>query len=161
MLSISSWRTPGGLLLALCVCFALGCGNSNKERAKVKGRVKFFDKYLTCGTVTFTAKDGRIGAATIDFDGNYEMGDAPIGDVTVTVKVPTPAAGPRMSGKPKPPPGVPAAQMPGSEDDKTSVPMIDPSKIVAIPGKYGSVDSSPLKYTVEKGEQTHNITLSP
>jgi hypothetical protein len=147
------------LLLGIALA---GCSNY-KARGKVKGRVKFFDKYLTCGTVAFTAKDGRVGSGNIDFDGNYEVSDAPIGDVTVTVKVPTMGRGPEAGmGPAQPPPGVPPMRAPGGgEGEKTFMPAIDPSKIVEIPGRYGRVEDSGLTYTVVKGEQTHNITLSP
>jgi len=129
-------------------------------RAKVKGRVKFFDKNLTCGTVAFTTKDGRVGSGQIDFDGNYEVNDAPIGDTTITVRVPVVPVGPKgSSGALKPPPGIPEMKSPGGE--KTAAPVIDPKKIVEIPNKYNNVETSGLTYTVVKGEQTHDITLSP
>jgi len=149
-----------GLLLFFCLIVA-GCGPDYKARGKVKGKVKFFDKTLTCGTVAFAAKDGRIGSGNIDFDGNYEVNDAPIGDVIITVTVPVASMGP-MGGKgpPKPPPGVPEMKGPGGSGN-TPAPSIDPKKIVEIPGKYSKAETSGLTYTVVKGEQTHNITLSP
>jgi hypothetical protein len=155
----TSWFRRGGLvLLFLCIAIA-GCGPT-KAKGKVTGRVKFFDKYLTCGTVGFTTEDGRIGSATIDFDGNYEMANAPVGEVTVTVSVPRLPKGPMGKGPAKPPPGVPEMRPPGS-GGATPAPSFDPTKIVEIPEKYEKVETSGLKYTVEKGEHTHNITLSP
>jgi len=156
----SSWLRAGGLvLLVTCVCLS-GCAQG---RAKVKGRVKFFDKYLNAGTVAFIAKDGRVGAGYIDADGNYEVADAPLGECVITVKVPTAAAGPKDKGGGGPPPPPkdlpPMKGAPGGEKDFT--PAIDTSKFVQIPGKYGSTDTSGLTYTVTKGEQTYNITLSP
>jgi hypothetical protein len=159
-MSRTTWLRPGGLGF-LVVCIALvGCGPDQKARARVKGQVKFFDKHLTCGTVGFMTKDGRSGSANIDFDGNYDMNDAPIGDVTITVSVPRMKMGPAASGPPKPPAGVPEMRPPGGIGGGTS-PMIDPSKIVEIPPRYESSETSKLSYTVVKGEQTHNITLSP
>jgi len=147
-------------LLFILLLAGVGCGSSNKARAKVKGRVKFFDKTLTCGTVAFIASDGRVGSGNIDFEGNYEVSDAPIGDTTITVTVPQGARGPAAGGSPKPPPGVPDMKPPGGLGGTPSPP-IDPSKIVPIPAKYAQTETSGLKYTVEKGEQTKNITLSP
>jgi len=155
-----SWLRRGSPVLLFLFILVAGCGPT-KAKAKVKGQVKFFDKHLTCGTVAFTTKDGRVGAANIDFDGNYEMSDAPVGEVTITVSVPKPARGPVQGGPAKPPPGVPDMRPPGGIGGTSTSPMIDPAKIVEIPGKYESVDTSGLKYTVEMGDQTKNITLTP
>jgi len=155
-----SWLRTGSLVLMCLVFAALGCAGGSKARAKVKGTVKFFDKHLTAGTVAFTNKEGHIGSGNIDFEGNYEVSDAPIGETVVTVKVPSMSGGSMAVGGPKPPPGVPPMQPPGGES-KTAAPPIDPKKIISIPAKYGSPDTSGLKFTVEKGENTHNITLSP
>lgn len=152
------WAWSVGLVL---LCFTLAGCHSSKGRAKVKGKVKFFDKTLTAGTVSFHGKDGQVGTGNIDFQGNYEVGNAPLGDVTITVSVPQAMRGPTRGGpSPKPPPGVPEMRPPG-EAGASSTPAIDLSKIVQIPGKYASPESSGLKYTVESGEQTHDITLSP
>ena len=78
----------------------------------------------------------------------------------ISVKVPTLSMGPAVA--PKAPPGVPPMRGPGGEGGMASTPpSIDPKKIVQIPGKYANTDSSGLTYTVQKGEQVHNITLSP
>ncbi len=156
-----SWLRSGSLVLLVLVVALVGCADPNKARAKVKGRVKFFDKYLTCGTVAFNAKDGRVGSGNIDFDGNYEVSDAPIGECTITVTVPRMSRGPAPSGPPKPPPGVPEMRPPGAIGGTNTTPAIDPSKIVEIPSKYESVETSGQKYTVEKGEQTKDIVLTP
>jgi hypothetical protein len=148
--------------LVLILMAAVGCGGGSPAgRAKVTGRVKCFDKNLTCGTVIFHSKDGKkTGSGNIDFDGNYEVTDAPLGDCTITVSVPQSARGPMGTAQPKPPPGVPEMRPPGSSGG-SAVPPIDPTKIVPIPVKYESPETSGLKYTVERGSQTHNITLNP
>jgi hypothetical protein len=110
------WLKPQVYLLAsFCVgCLALaGCTSSKGASGKVSGRVKYFDKYLTCGTVAFTSADGRVGTANIDADGNYEMAKAPVGEVTVTVQVPQSVKDPRAAAGAKPPPGVPDMHPPG------------------------------------------------
>jgi hypothetical protein len=157
------WLRTFVIALVVTGLSGTGCGVNYNARAKVIGKVKFFDKYLTAGTVAFVAADGRVGSGNIDFDGNYVVHDAPIGEVSITVKVPTVGSG---SGKEKreakPPAGLPPMQAPGGGDNTSFVPStIDSKKIVQIPGKYGSTDTSGLKYTVVKGEQTYDITLSP
>jgi hypothetical protein len=144
------------------LCLSLTSCGSSKARAKVKGKVKYFDKYLTAGTVAFTNAAGQVGSGNIDFEGNYEVANAPIGEVTITVTVPKMSSGPVKGGPPKPPPGVPEMRPPdGSVAGGKESSMIDPSKIVQIPNKYAETKTSGLKYTVEKGEQTHDITLTP
>jgi hypothetical protein len=156
-----SWIRSRNLGLFIVLITVAGCGAGTSAKAKVKGRVKFFDKYLNAGTVAFLSKNGQIGSANLDSDGNYEMSDAPVGDVKITVKVPIPPLGP-VGKAAKAPPGVPPMRPPGGDGGIASTPpSIDPRKIVQIPGKYGDADKSGLTYTVEKGEQTHNITLSP
>ena len=63
----TSWLKTGcfGLFVAGLSALATGCGGSVEATGKVKGRVKFFDKYLTAGTVTFTTKDGRVVRAVV------------------------------------------------------------------------------------------------
>ena len=40
-------------------------------------------------------------------------------------------------------------------------PALDPSKAVKIPERYSNVESSGLTYKVTRGEQTHDIPLTP
>lgn len=162
-MGLTTWTKRLGLCaLVLAVCgLGVGCGEKN-ERARVKGRVKFLDKYLTAGTVAFNSKDGnRVGSSSIDVDGNYDISDAPVGDVIITVKVPAVPKFGMPKEKPKPPPGVPEMKSPGGEDTTFMPSNFDPSKIVQIPGKYASTETSGLTFTVSKGEQTKDIVLSP
>lgn len=154
------------MVLALMAVMFTGCSESARAKAKVKGRVKFFDKFLNAGTVTFTSKDGKaVGSSNIDADGNYDMSDAPVGEVTITVKVPQlPKLAKGELPKNVPPKGMPSmAPGGGGGGEAPAMPAsFDASKIVQIPGKYGSVDTSGLNYTVEKGgPHTKDITLSP
>lgn len=148
-------------LVALFVISA-GCGPNYKARAIVKGKVSISGKPLTAGTIQFHGKDNITGAATITKQGTYEMKDAPLGDVVVTVFVP------------KLPPGGIAA-MKGSAALKKDKESVDPSgsgktisimgdmpeNVVPIPDKYGNTSTSDLKYKVEKGEHTWDINLKP
>jgi hypothetical protein len=158
-----SWIRGGGIALCILLVAVIGCG-PNLAKAKVKGRVRFMKDYLKAGTVGFINKEGQIGVAQIDYDGNYEMNDAPIGPCKIPVKVPIHAVGKggTVTTGPKAPPGLPEMRPPGGPaSEKTVAPTIDPKDIVKIPSKYADPEKSDLTYTVEKGEQTHNITLSP
>jgi hypothetical protein len=166
---MATWARSGSCFLLLGFLVAgVGCGSSRVQRAAVKGKVTIGGKALNAGTVSFTTKDNKsVGAAIIDANGNYAMADAPVGEVVITVTVPK---GGTMGGmgrdlskdKTQPPKDVGPMRPPdGSGDPGTTAPKIDPSKIVKIPEKYSSTETSGLKYTVEKGEHEYDITLTP
>jgi hypothetical protein len=151
--------TAGLLVLAAVLVVSAGCAHRGK--GVVKGQVVFFDKKLTAGTVSFQTQDGRIGSGNIDFSGNYTVADAPVGPCTVTVRVPQMTQMPGMKSYAKPPGNMPPMRPPGREVEESGASLVDPSKIVQIPGKYAKPETSGLTFTVEKGEQTYNITLTP
>lgn len=133
-------------LLATLVLLA-GCGgdSAGPKVGTMTGKVTYKGVPLTTGTVQVHGADGRGGSGPITPDGTYTVGDAPLGDVTITVKVVASA----MAGM-KPvarPPGTPA--MPG-ESDKPPV---------IIPANYGDKAKSGLTFTIKSGTQTNNIDL--
>jgi len=112
----------------------------------------------------FITDDNRSGSTVIDQKGNYVMTDAPVGDVKITVTVPKLGGMAAMRGGKPGPPKSPVGEMKdpnNSEQGSTPQPAMDPSKIVPIPDKYSDVKTSGLTYKVEKGEQTHDIPLTP
>ncbi len=144
------------------VLVVIGCGPNYKARAVVRGKVTFAGKNLTTGDVMFHGPNGMTGMAAIKEDGSYEMMDAPLGEVKVTVSVP------------KVPPGGVSRMKVGMEKRADEVKSVDPTgsgrsitmgsipkNIVPIPDKYGFIEQTPLTYTVVKGEQTHDIKLDP
>jgi hypothetical protein len=157
-------RAGTASLLVLAGVLLVSAGCAKRGRGVVKGHVVFFDKKLNAGTVGFQTQDGRIGAGNIDFEGNYTVPDAPLGPCVVTVRVPQPPAIAPGTKNPYKPPGNMVPMRPpggGGEADVPSPSLVDFSKIVQIPGKYAKPESSGLTFTVEPGEQTYNITLSP
>jgi hypothetical protein len=151
-----------GLVALLGIFLAIPGCSPGKNKGTVKGTVEFFGKKLTAGTVTFQTKDGRTGAGNIDVNGNYSVADAPVGQCTITVKVPNVGALPGMAqGGPKPPGNMPPMRPPGGDAPDSNASLIDPSKIVQIPGKYAKPETSNLNFTVERGENKYDITLSP
>src|SRR5216683_2029283 len=144
-------------LLVAAVCLGLaGLAGCEKGRATVSGKVTLNNQLLTAGTVSFVASPNRTGSGVIHPDGTYTVGDAPIGDVTITVTTPEPLKGPAMvRGPEKPPPGVqgmPADMQPPDANEMSKM-----MKFVPAPEKYKSVDTSPLKFTVQPGTQTKDI----
>lgn len=155
-------RYCGGFLILGLLALPAGCG-SKTARATVRGKVTLGEKPLTTGSVIFHGADNASASATIGKEGNYELQDAPVGLVRITVMVP------------KMPPGGIRSMMPAGgkdikdkasvdpENPERSIPIMGeiPKNIVPIPDRYGNVETSVLTFTVEKGEQTHNITLTP
>jgi len=161
MFALSPAR-PGRLLLGgLCVLVLLSGGCTGKSKARVKGTITFKNgQPMSGGTVTFVAADKRQGTTHIDAKGNYDLADAPVGDVRIYLTVPPPAMGP-SAGKQEPPPGTGKMKSPdgGGPPDPGASSTVDPRNVSRVPEKYLSPDSSGLTYTVTRGEQTHPITL--
>jgi hypothetical protein len=133
-----------------------GCFYTRGPRATVKGTVTFNDRPVTAGMVSFFGADNRVGSAPLLEDGSYEVLDAPVGEVTITITIPElstggPAAMPPPS---KPVPGLPTAT------DKELGKRIG-TVVVDIPPRYKKAETSPLKYTVTKGSNDHDINLTP
>jgi hypothetical protein len=147
--------------LFLGVLTLSGCGPDYKARAAVKGKVTMGKMPLPNGTIMFYGSSGVTASAVIE-DGNYNMPDAPIGDVTITIVVPA---------APPPVPGGLKGQVEkwkktagGNSNDpsgENSGIMFSkmPTTSIKIEDKYAKPDTSPLKFKVERGEQTHNIEL--
>jgi hypothetical protein len=159
MMSHAPRRVSFAAILLGCIALVVGCGPDYKARAVVKGKVTSNRVSLTSGTVTFHGANGMVGTADIKEDGSYTCNDAPLGDVTITVavSVPTNMGGPVKKNWEK----IAGA---GSKDPEGNSPGIAimgsiPSKFVRIDEKYSKPETSGLKYTVEKGENTKNIEL--
>ena len=157
---IASRTIVGTILFAILICATPGCSPGMRERATVKGRVTFAGGAVPGATVAFTTSDNRNGVAITNEKGEYEMKDAPLGECTVTVSAPKVSQEMRMMGNkfkmPEPPKGM---SMPEQPDNTT--PKLDFKKVRPVPDKYEKPDSSPLKYTVEKGEHNYDIPLTP
>ncbi len=154
MLCRHSTRACGLVLLFGLLAVAVGCGTNYKARGTVKGKVTISGKNLTVGTVMFYGKDNLTGSAPIGSDGTYVINDAPLGDVKITVTVPTvpPGGFSHLKGAPAGP------VMPGENNPK---PTTIPTTVVPIPQKYGNVETSGLTFTVQRGEQTNDLNLTP
>jgi hypothetical protein len=148
----------------------VGCGPG---QGKVSGKVLLGSEPLPGGTVTFRPADpaqNQISAA-IDESGNYEA-VLPAGETQVSVD--NRALMPRDTG----PHGIPA-NLPAGARAKIEAAIKEnrpaasgstptetlaqrnrpPGKYKPIPAKYYDISTSGLKFTVERGNQTHNIEL--
>ena len=169
-LSLRSWDIP-----AVCVRLSIlamlagttGCGGPG--HGKVSGRVLFDGAPLQGGKVYFRPVDGRAELVTVELRDSAQFSvELPVGEVLVCVdnrdlepRKPTapatfnlPPAIRKVSSKlgggksPTPPPAPPADPTPAGS-----------GKYVKLPEKYYSPDSSGLTFTVQAGDQQHDITL--
>jgi hypothetical protein len=146
-------------LIAACglVIILDGCGGGAERPAmgRVSGKVTYKGQPVTSGSVIFTpardqgkeAAGGRVATGNIQPDGTYTLttfdtGDgAVLGQHVVTVEAHGQTT---MTGVPI--------------DPKTKRPRYVPAKST-IPEKYGSLDKTPLRHTVEPGNNTFDLEL--
>jgi hypothetical protein len=143
----------------------VGCGTGSGGQGKVSGRVLLDGSPLPGGTVYFRPADGRANLvyAVLDETGTFSV-ELPAGEVMVSVdnrnlEPRKPAAPMRLPPKlqairdkaPNAAPAQPAEAPPASSG---------PGKYVKIPEKYYSPDSSGLTFTVQRGDQPHDIPLA-
>ncbi|HEY7308425.1 MAG TPA: hypothetical protein VH643_03580 [Gemmataceae bacterium] len=143
-------------LTAVC-CLTLAClPGCGKSKGTVKGKVSFRNIPLTKGTIAFVDAKGSTTSGTIKADGTYVVGNIPVGDVTITIQTPKPMmGGVAIEGKRPPGMSMPKEMIPPGHQDESSV------RVVPAPEKYNKVETSPLKFTVQSGNQEHNVELSP
>ena len=136
-------------------CFTLaalaGCGG-NSTKAALTGKVTYHDAPVTGGTLTLTPAAGLPFPISIKYDGTFDIDDAPVGLMKVTINtdnVATTTSGNKMPGGMPPP-----KDMKMQEVDNSKMP-----KKVVIPAKYKSADTSGLTWDT-KAERNKTFTLT-
>lgn len=141
------------VLIVVLLLTASGCGS---KTATVKGTVRYRNRTLPTGTVSFYCANGEIISALIGADGSYQVPRLAPGPARVAVishshvpqglqvsqppLVRAPAANPSGAGR------VPSNAIP----TQFATP---------IPEKYNRPDSSGLAFVLNVGEQTLDIDL--
>ena len=143
-------------LAAVGACFALsallGCGGGgNGNKASLSGKVTYNNARVTGGTLSLIPTSGASTGVpfpiTIKPDGSFDVGDAPLGPMKVTIEtdsVSSAAPGYNMPG---------GANMPNAPKETGPV-----AKKVVIPEKYAKPDTTPLTWDTSK-EKTKNFNL--
>src|SRR5262245_39884068 len=144
---MSQRATHVGWIWKTCVLLLVTVAGCEPETGEVSGTVRFGDKLLTSGTVTFITAKGEQRATALASDGSYKLDKLPVGPVTITV-LSHPRVPPGLLKKA--PPGAPSV----APDESKESP-------VAIPDRYKDPDRSGLTYTVEKGKHIFDIVLKP
>jgi hypothetical protein len=133
-----------GGLLVLASLVPLGCGPGT---GTVSGTVKSAGRPLGAGHITFISESGKVISGPIT-DGSYRLAEVPVGPAKIAVK--SFAVGPKIINP-----------LEAGAGEKKAV---DPTpaktaEFVKIDPHYGDPDQSKLTYTVQAGQQTHDIEL--
>ena len=129
-------------VLTIVVAFLLLVGCHGKPpTGEISGQVTVAGAPIQFGTIAFINDAGQVGTGRIE-NGAYHATDVPIGPTKVTVQVVrlgTPVGNPKFGPLPAsaPPPG----------------------KHVAVPVRYGTPKTSPLKCDIAAGPQTKDFDL--
>jgi hypothetical protein len=150
---MTKWLTgglPAGFLLTLAVCFvsASGCQKSTPDSTTVSGTVMCKDVPIQYGIVVFHNDAGRVGMGEIRLGGAYRIANLPEGEVKICVRVSTLDAKLRKEKKSR-----------GEKVDKPAD--TETSRLMdKLTKKYGKVETTPLRFAIQAGEQQHDIVLS-
>jgi hypothetical protein len=125
-------------LLGLLLLAGAGCG-SNRS-AEVAGTVRFKDRPLASGSVTFVDAEGKRAHSPIAPDGRYTVRGLATGPAQVCVSSHPP---------------VPAGLLRPEEQRGHA------ATAVAIPARYARPETSGLEVQVRRGRQERDLDLTP
>jgi hypothetical protein len=146
-----SGRPPAIVLLALTVCLASvsGCQKNTQGSATVLGKVLYNNAPVRYGMVVFHTDAGRVGQGPIRLDGSYLIANLPEGEVKICVR----AKDRDFTMKQR-------AYKRESEKGDKPVPTESSQLMDKLTTKYGHVETTPLTFTIQGGEQKYDIVLS-
>jgi hypothetical protein len=138
------------IAVPMLVLFAVGCGSGFGD---VTGKVTYKQRALDSGTVMILASDGQPYDSAIDSAGNYVIRKVPAGHAKIAVTSIVPIANKE-----------PKETKDGKKTESRLVAIevtkgTTPSRISAIPTRYGTFAASNLAVDVVSGRTTHNIEL--
>jgi hypothetical protein len=142
------------LLAFLAVsAFAAGGCTSGEKTAVVSGTVKYKDKVVTGGMITFLSEDKtKQEIAQIKADGTYNATSVPWGNVTVGVQPAGKSGAALITGSTKdtrkPPKDSPLAADFDKKTDAQYVDIPEPLRSPATSGITLNVDASPKKFDI-------------
>lgn len=148
----SDKQALAALRLALLVPLALLIAGCGRGKGSVSGEVTCGGQPIPWGRITFLGQEGnKITKSAPIVNGKYTIKDCPAGLVKIGVE----SFKAEAIGK-----NVPAAMVERSKEAGWVEPPAEViGKFLKIPGRYADPDKSGLEYTVEKGSDTHNVSL--
>ena len=146
-------------LTAVGACFALaallGCGSAS-SKAALKGTVTYKGAPVTGGTLVLHPASGAPFAISLKTDGSFQVDDAPVGSMKVTVETDSVASAGAGTGMPM------GMKMPKDSTPPPDMPKPDAStapKRVVIPAKYAKAETTPLTWdTQTEKNKTFELT---
>ncbi|MBC7816149.1 MAG: carboxypeptidase regulatory-like domain-containing protein [Planctomycetaceae bacterium] len=151
------------VVVGLAALFVAGCAGEGKKRpplGKVKGTVTYKGKPVSGAAVSFIMERAPRGATgTTDVEGNYKLTtfDTFDGAFVGTHKVTVVKVDPNRAGKESKdnaPEDLAKMMATGNfEPNETK------AKFDELPAKYADVNTTPLQYTIEAGENEKKIEL--
>src|SRR5262249_14212987 len=147
------------LLILVVVLAVAGCG---KSKGSLSGKVTLNGEPLSYGQVSaYNDKNELVAQSTI-MEGEYELGDVPVGPVTLTVRTHQPGGAPVGLTMPEPSDRrlVPNDAFKGFLKSQPEAVQKAVAKLKPAPLKYGSAKDSGLTATVAAGSTTYNIELT-
>jgi len=132
-LSWFKWVAVAAVVLVPAILLGIWLAVPGTPKAVVFGKVTYQDKPLASGTISFQG-DGGFDQASIDRDGSYQMLNAPMGPVKVSVR----------------------SRSSFLEPKGEKIKWVTKS---LIPSKYNDFQKSGLSYTISAGRQEINVDL--
>ena len=155
MIALFSRCASRPLLAGFLVFWTLGAVGCGEGKGDLSGKVSYQGSPLAIGSVLFIGADGKPRTTWIQKDGNYRFDDVPVGEAKLAVYSPDPAKQDKLRKK--------NAKLkklfPQDKPILPELPAVDPTKWFAIPAKYGDVDHSGLRVTIQSGPNTYHIEM--
>ena len=132
----------------------------------MSGKITYKNKPVVYGSVSFVGSDGLPRAARINPDGTYTVKDVAAGEAKITVDSVLPSAQPAAGGRgprggEKLPPEMANVERGGDVRGETPE-VVDPQVAknwFPIPKDYADITKTKLRFTLRKGQNTHDIQL--
>lgn len=140
------------LLLPLCLVALYGCSKAGGDTASLTGKVTYKGEPVPGGMMTIHTKESGFHSFSLNADGTFSKKELPPGsDLTVTLETET-------LNPTKPSYGGAKHQ----KDVKDSTPEGASVKgnYRKIPRKYADIKTSPLRITLNKGENKQDFELT-
>jgi len=152
-LSVRFGRAAGAVLTGLALV-ASSCRYAREEKlpesgATLEGIIKYGDEEVHYAMIQVMGAD-QVATGTVGEDGRYRVDNAPIGEVRIGVN--TDAGRGQFQSK------MMAGGLYQGPDAKGKGKVIG-LKFVAVPVKYSNPDTSGIKTTINKGQNTYDIDI--
>ena len=145
MSAISSSIRPVPVIL-LFAMFTFVSGGCSPSKAVVTGKVSYKGELVTTGEIHFIGEAGESRSSAIGSDGKYQIDDAPVGPITVTI------VATKLTSKTE-------KAQPAPDGESPPEPVQTMVTTSLVPKKYNDPQTSKLNHTIKRGAQTIDFPL--